>query len=152
MDWGQESLSRVLSGQTIRRTFIPETGSLSFGSLALVLPGPPLRLRSWLSSGVADLGCEDCFFLWDIGSKRLLASVPCSALRSLWGCGPRWSQPKLLHYRPALAQKPWVQQSTPIAAEMWPHLRTCDSHGGSAAVSAIHPAPLTPALCQAPVP
>ena len=45
-----------------------------------------------------------------------------------------------------------VQQSTPIAAEMWPHLRTRDAHGGSAAVNAIHPAPLTPALCQAPDP
>ena len=52
---------------------------------------PSLLLRSWLASSLVDLACEACFFLWDIGSKRLLASVPCSALRSLGGSGPQWS-------------------------------------------------------------
>lgn len=84
--------------------------------------------------------------------QEALASVPCSALRSLWGRGPRWSQPNTTLQAGTGAETLGVQQSTPIAAEMWPHLRTREAHGGSAAVSAMHPTPPTPALCQAPDP
>lgn len=84
--------------------------------------------------------------------QEALASVPRSALRSLWGRGPRWSQPNTTLQASTGAETLGVQQSTPIAAEMWPHLRTCEAHGGSAAVSTMHPTPPTPALCQAPDP